>query len=200
MAKLLEKIKSSPTTFSSAVITQTTMGLWLVIILLVNLSWKNTIIETWTPYILIYLAYLIVVSPILSRFTPSTPSWKKYITAREELVKAQKCVKNNPEDVMYHIRSAIDLSIKQKFGFNRIQPMSKFLQDAKEFDLPLPSYELIYQYFSAGSDRSHLGKLNTPFEVSQITKTVSEFFDELDKVTISQIKIEEFKKKCKYVE
>ena len=134
------------------------------------------------------------------RFTPSKSTWKKYITAREELIKAQKCVKNNPDDVMHHIRSAIELSIREKFGFKRIQPMSKFLQAAKEFDLSLPSYDLIYQYFVAGSDRSHSGKLNTPFEVSHITKTVSEFFDELEKVSISREKIEEFKKKCNYVE
>jgi len=100
---------------------------------------------------------------------------------------------------MLHIRSAIDLSIQEKFGFKKISPMMKFLQDAKEKNFPLPSYDLIHKYFSSGSERSHSGTISTPFEVSQITRTVKDFIDELETIKISQKEIEDFKKQCNFV-
>ena len=203
MTKLLEKLKS-PTSFPAALITQTVIGFSIVAMLFVNLQLKNGVIEIWTPYLLVYLAYLIVISPLMSKVAPkqitSTQTRKKYVTARDELVKAQKCAKSNPEDVMNYVRSAIELSIKGKFNFTRIQPMLNFLKDANKFDFPLPSYALIYQYFSEGSNRIHDGKLNTPFEVSQITRTVADFIEELDKLAVAEEKIEEFKTKCKWVD
>lgn len=196
---LLDKLRSSGS-FKAAIITQTSIGFGIVASLFIESITQNRILENWTPYLLVYLAYLIAISPVLSQTKSNSSQTKKYVTAREELVKAMKCAKSNPEDVMLHIRSAIDLSIQEKFGFKKIYPMVKFLQDAKEKNFLLPSYDLIHKYFSSGSDRSHSGSISTTFEVSQITRTVKEFIDELDNITISQKEIEDFKKHCDFVQ
>jgi hypothetical protein len=72
---------------------------------------------------------------------------KKYVTAREEITKAKEILKEDPEDVMMHLRNAIDLSIKERFGFKKILFMKTFIDEAKKYDFPLPSYDFIYQLF-----------------------------------------------------
>jgi hypothetical protein len=78
---------------------------------------------------------------------------KKYISAKEELMKAKRLIKTDPEDVMMHLRNAIDLSIKERFGFKKISFMGRFIEDAKKYDFALPSYDYIYQFFQEGSER-----------------------------------------------
>ncbi|MGI0013427.1 MAG: hypothetical protein ACREBU_08320 [Nitrososphaera sp.] len=118
---------------------------------------------------------------------------KKYVTAREELAKAKTAA---PEDVVIHLRGAIDLSIKEKFGFKKIQPMTTFLQKADELNFPLPSYDLIYTYYDVGSGRFHSGKIHTPFEVNEAVRTVSNFIDELDLIQVTKEQVEAFAKNC----
>ena len=108
LVKILAKLKTS-TSFSAAVITQTVIGFSIVVLLYVNLEWNNGVIDNWSPYLLIYLAYLIIISPVLSKVSSLPDKRKKFVTARDELIKAQKCATNNPEDVMIHIRTAIEL-------------------------------------------------------------------------------------------
>jgi len=91
---------------------------------------------------------------------------KKYVSARENLAKARKCLTENVEDVMMPLRSAIDLSMKERFGFTKIQPMKTFLKDADKYDFPLPAFNLIYNLFDEGSSRIHAGKGHTGFEAS----------------------------------
>lgn len=198
---LFDKLRSTGS-FNVAIITQTSIGLGIVVALFVEEITRNGILDNWKPILLVYLAYLISISPVLSKIKTKTNSLqtKKYVTARDEVIKAMKCASSNPEDVMIHIRTAIDLSIQEKFGFKKIHPMIQFLGDAKKHNLPLPSYDLIYKYFSSGSERIHSGNINTSFEVSQITRTVKEFIDELEEIKISQIEIENFKKQCKFVQ
>jgi hypothetical protein len=118
---------------------------------------------------------------------------KKYVSAREELAKAKTAP---PEDVVIHLRGAIDLSIKEKFGFKKIQRMTTFLQKADELNFPLPSYDLIYTYYDVGSGRFHSGKIHTPFEVNEAIRTVSNFIDELDLIQVTKEQIKDFAAKC----
>ena len=125
---------------------------------------------------------------------------KKYVGARESLAKARKCLDDAVEDVPIHLRSAIDLSIKERFDFKKIQPMMGFIKDADKFDFPLPSYELIYDLFDEGSSRIHSGKGNTVFEAKQMIRMVSDFIDSLEMTTVSQEQIQEFVRNSNSVE
>lgn len=125
----------------------------------------------------------------------------RYVKAREELEKAKQAVKDkNWDEVLNHLRPAIDLSIKERFGFKWIHPMKKFLSEAEKHNFPLPSYTMIYHYFDEGSQRIHQGKLNTPWECEKALGFVAEFIDRLDLLEISPEEIEEFKKKSKAVD
>jgi hypothetical protein len=124
-----------------------------------------------------------------------------YVSAREELEKAKQAVKDNHwDEVLNHLRPAIDLSIKEKFSFKKINPMKQFLLAAKESGLPLPTYTMLYDYFDEGSQRIHSGKLNTPFECQKALEFVAGFIDRLELIDVSEKQIEEFKQKCKCVE
>lgn len=119
----------------------------------------------------------------------------KYIKARDELRKAKQALKNeNWDEILNHLRPAIELAIKEKFSFKRISNMWQFLKDADKGNFPLPSYETIYNYYDQGSHRIHEGKLNTPWECEKALNFVSEFIDRLDLIDISEKDIEEFKK------
>lgn len=126
---------------------------------------------------------------------------KRYISSREELEKAKQMVKHKQwGEVLNHLRPAIDLAIKEKFGFTRVNPMKQFLIDAERYNLPLPTYTMLYDYFDEGSNRIHSGKLNTPFECQKALEFVAGFIDQLDLTDITKEKIEEFKQKSKCVE
>ena len=125
---------------------------------------------------------------------------KRYVTSREELEKAKKNIQDNPEDVMNYLRSAIDLSIKEKFGFKKIPKMIRFIDDADKLGFPLPSYSLIYTYFSEGSGRIHAGKIHTLFEAKEAIRVVSNFIDQLEIIEVTQQQIDEFKGKSKSVQ
>jgi hypothetical protein len=125
----------------------------------------------------------------------------RYVSAREELEKAKQAVKDKQwDEVLNHLRPAIDLALKEKFGFKRINPMKQFLVEAEKFGLPLPTYTMLYDYFDEGSQRIHSGKLNTPYECQKALEFVAGFIDQLDLMDISKEKIEEFKKGCRCVE
>jgi hypothetical protein len=124
---------------------------------------------------------------------------RKYITAREELDKAKQILSKSPEDVMIHSRNAIDLSLKERFGFKKIQFMVAFFEEAKDHGLPLPSYDLIYQYFNEGSKRSHQGKIHTPFEAQEAIRTVNNFVDALETLEVTKEMINDFIRKSKVV-
>jgi len=80
----------------------------------------------------------------------------RYVQARDDLEKAKKAVKDKQwDEVLNHLRPAIDLAIKEKFGFKKIQPMKQFLKDADKYGLPLPTYTMLYDYFDEGSQRIH---------------------------------------------
>jgi hypothetical protein len=124
-----------------------------------------------------------------------------YISSRQELEKAKQAVKDKQwDEVLNHLRPAVDLAIKEKFGFTKIQPMKSFISDAEKFDLPLPSYTMIYDIFDEGSKRIHEGKLNTSYECQRALEFVAGFIDHLDLINMSQNEIDEFKSKCKFVE
>jgi len=124
----------------------------------------------------------------------------KYVKAREELEKAKEAAKKgNWDEVHNHLRPAIDLSIKERFGFKKIHPMKTFLSEAKKYDFPLPSYTTIYHYFDEGSQRIHQGKRNTPLECREALNFVAKFIDRLDSIQVSEKEIEEFKGKSKSV-
>jgi hypothetical protein len=124
----------------------------------------------------------------------------KYVQARDELKKAKQAVKDGKyEDVLNHLRPAIELAIKERFGFTRIT-MKTFLLDAEKFDFPLPSYTMLYDYYNEGSQRIHGGKLNTPFECQEALVFVARFIDRLDLINVSQKDINAFKTKSKAVE
>lgn len=124
---------------------------------------------------------------------------KKFVSVKEELDKAEKNLKEHPEDVFNYLRTAIDLSIKGKFGFQKIPRMSQFVDDAKKYNFPLPSYNLIYSIFSEGSSRLHGGEVSTRFEAEESIRVVRNFVDILSKLDVSQEQIEDFKKKSKSV-
>jgi len=128
-------------------------------------------------------------------------SRRRYVSAREELEKAIEAIKNSQwDEVLNHLRPAIDLSIKEKFGFKKINPMRLFLVDAEKYGLPLPTYSMLYDYFDEGSQRIHSGKLNTPYECKKALEFVAGFIDELELIDISKEKIDEFKQKSRFVE
>ena len=117
-----------------------------------------------------------------------------------ELEKAKQASKNGIyEDVLNHLRPAIEMAIKEKFGFKRVN-MYRFLQDARALNFNLPSYDSIYYYYSEGSGRLHKGKLNTPLECQKAIDFVANFIGRLDEVTTSQQEIDDFKSKSKAVE
>jgi hypothetical protein len=125
----------------------------------------------------------------------------KYVQARDELKKAKQAVKDKQwDEVLNHLRPAIDLALKEKFEFKKINPMKQFLQDAEKFNLPLPSYTMLYDYFDEGSQRIHAGKLNTPFECQNALEFVAGFIDRLELINVTPKEIGEFKKKSKAVE
>ena len=125
----------------------------------------------------------------------------RYVSARDELEKAKKAVEEKKwDEVLNHLRPAIDLAIKEKFGFKKIQPMKQFLLDAEKYGFPLPSYAMLYDYFDEGSRRLHGGKLHTPWECERALNFVAEFIDRLDLIDVSQKEIEEFRKKSNTVE
>lgn len=125
----------------------------------------------------------------------------KYVKARDELEKAKQAVKRgNWGEVLNHLRPAIDLAIKEKFGFKKIHPMWQFLLDAEKYDLPLPSYTMVYDYFDQGSHRIHEGKINTPWECEKALNFIAEFIDRLDLINVSNVDIEKFKKKSSAVD
>lgn len=131
----------------------------------------------------------------------ATTKRRKYVTAREEIEKAKQAAKNGQwEEILNHLRPAIDLAIKEKFGFKRINPMKQFLIEAEKFNLGLPTYTMLYDYFDEGSQRIHSGKLNTPYECQNALEFVAGFIDRLDLVQVDQQKIDEFKQSCRCVE
>ncbi len=124
----------------------------------------------------------------------ATPERKRFLTAREELGTAiTEVTEGRYENVLSHLRIAMDLAIKEKFGFKRITRMAEFFKDADEHNLPLPSYSLAYKYFDEGSARIHEGKIHTPFEAQEAIRFVSNFIDQLDLIEIDQTKIDEFR-------
>jgi len=126
---------------------------------------------------------------------------RKYVKAREELQSAKQAVKDGKyEDVLNHLRPSIELAIKERFGFNRIFPMKQFLKDADEYGLPLPSYQMLYDYYDEGTHRLHSGRLNTPFECQKALDFVDDFIDNLELISISQKDIDDFKNKSTAVE
>lgn len=125
---------------------------------------------------------------------------RKYVTAREELQWVKQAIKEGKdEDVLNHLRSAIELAIKERFGFARIN-MKAFLIDAEKYNFPLPSYTMLYDYYDEGSHRLHSGKLHTPFECKKALDFVDGFIDSLELVNVSQKEIDGFKNKSKAVE
>jgi hypothetical protein len=122
---------------------------------------------------------------------------RRYVTAREELEKARQAVRDGQwEEVLNHLRPAIDLALKEKYGFKYIH-MKPFLDYSRGHnELYLPSIDLLYFMFDEGSGRLHGGKINTPLECRNALEFVSRFIDELDLTTISEGEIEEFKRKC----
>jgi hypothetical protein len=126
---------------------------------------------------------------------------KTDVKARDELEKAKQAVKDQKwEEVFNHLRPAIDLALKEKFGFSKIHPMKQFLADAEKHNLPLPSYSMAYDYFDEGSQRIHGGKLHTPWECEKALSFVAEFIDRLDLVEISKGDVDEFRKRSNTVE
>jgi hypothetical protein len=114
-----------------------------------------------------------------------------YVKARDELEKAKQAVKDQKwEEVLNHLRPAIDLALREKLGFSRIHPMKQFLTDAEKYNLSLPSYSMIYDYFDEASQRIHGGKLHTPWECEKALGFVTEFIDRLDIIEISKADID----------
>jgi len=125
---------------------------------------------------------------------------RRYIKARDELEWVKQAIKEGKyEDILTHLRTAIDLAIKERFGFTKIW-MKPFLIDAKENGFPLPSYTMLYDYYDEGSQRLHSGRLNTPYECQKALDFVDGFIDRLELINISQEEIDNFKKKCRCVE
>lgn len=125
---------------------------------------------------------------------------RRYVTAREELEKARQAVKGGQwEDVFNHLRPAIDLALKEKYGFTDIR-MKGFLDYSGEHnELNLPSIDLLYSIFDEGSGRLHKGKIHSPLECQIGLEFVARFIDQLDLIDISKERIDEFKQKCKFV-
>lgn len=124
---------------------------------------------------------------------------RKIVNAKEEIEKAEKNLVNKPEDVMTNLRTGLEMAIKEKFEFKKIKGMKYFLSDAKEFDLPLPSYTLIQSIYSEGNKRLHAGEINTRFEIEESLQMVKNFIDKLSDIQVSKIDVDNFKKKSKSV-
>lgn len=125
---------------------------------------------------------------------------RKYVKARDELEKAKQASKTGQwEEILNHLRPAIDLALKERFGFKDIRHMKSFLEEAEEFGL-LPAYEMLYLFFDEGSKRLHKGKIHTPLDCQTAVDYVAKFIDYLAIADISQEKIEEFKQKSRCVE
>ena len=125
---------------------------------------------------------------------------RKYVSAREELEWVKQAVKDGKyEDVLNHLRTSIELAIKERFGFTRIS-MKAFLIDAEKYNFTLPSYTMLYDYYDEGSHRLHSGRLNTPFECQKALDFVDDFIDNLELISISQKNIDDFKNKSTAVE
>jgi len=126
---------------------------------------------------------------------------RKYITAREELETAKRATKDkNYGEVLNHIRPAIELAIKERFGFTKIKKFWNFLTDADRLNFPLPAFDMLYFYYGEGSGRLHAGKLGNDFECQTALGFADGFIDRLELVTISQEEIDRFKKDCEWVE
>ena len=126
---------------------------------------------------------------------------RKYITAREELVTAQQMTKNGKyEEVLNHIRPALELAIKERFGFTKFKNFLNFLIDADKMNFPLSSFDVLYFYYGEGSGRIHAGKLSTPYECHSALIFAEGFIERLETVNITPEQIEAFKKKCNWVE
>ena len=128
-----------------------------------------------------------------------TTERKRYVSAFDELQKARDCLNGKIEDVTLHLRPAINQALLERFRFKKIHPMSRFIDDAKKLNFPLPSYDFIYEIYDEGSDRLHAGKPPTSWEAHQMIKTVSSFIDALDLIEISDEDIDDFKKKSSTV-
>lgn len=126
---------------------------------------------------------------------------RKYIKARECLERAKQAIKNGKdEDVFTNLRSAIELSVKERFGFTKIKSFYRFLKFADENGLYLPSIRMLYFYYNEGSSRLHAGRLHTPLEYQSSLIFVDNFIDRLELVKITKEEIDNFKKKCDCVE
>jgi hypothetical protein len=125
---------------------------------------------------------------------------KRFVKARDELEKAKEAMESRDwEEITNHLRTAIDLAIKEKFGFRKIRFMQAFLDEAEKNGLPLPSFDSLYHYYNMGSGRLHSGSVNPPFEAIQAVRFVSGFVDQLDLIEMDQEKIDSFKKISKTV-
>lgn len=123
---------------------------------------------------------------------------RKFVTAREELEKAVQASRDGAwEEVMNHLRSAIDLALKEKFGFRKIINMKAFVEEAQRLDLTLPSYDSLYYYYNMGSQRLHSGIVNPPFEAREALRFVSDFIDALDLIEPKPEVLENFRKNSK---
>jgi hypothetical protein len=129
-----------------------------------------------------------------------TTERRKYVKARDELRQAiQACKSGNWEEILNHLRPAIDLSLQERFGFKDIRYMKTFLANAEDFGL-LPAYKLLYLFFDEGSKRLHKGKVHTPLDCQTAVDYVAKFIEYLDFVKIPKKKIIAFKQKYKNVE
>lgn len=126
---------------------------------------------------------------------------RKYIPARGELENVEQAVKDGSyENVLSHVRPAIELAVKERFGFTRFKNFWEFLVYADNSDFPLPSYDMLYFYFSESSSRLHSGRLHTPLECQTALNFTNSFIDRLELINITQEEIDDFRKKCKWVE
>jgi hypothetical protein len=129
-----------------------------------------------------------------------TADWKRYVSARDELELAREAIDNAQwDDVMNHVRSAMEGALKEKFGFQRIQPMVRFIEDADRHGFPLPSFDLLYSYFDVGSSRIHAGRIHTPFEAQHVYRFAASFLDQLELIQVENSVIRDFASKCSAV-
>lgn len=191
-------------TDNAAIATQTIIRIVLISLILFNQFFKISFLDEIQLYLLIYLGYLLIVPPIFQykeyQKQIESPLRKKFVTAKEELDKAVTAAADHPEDAMSHIRTAINLSLTNKFGFAKITSMYGFFKDAEKYNFPLPGYSMIYTIFNEGSKRLHEGKIHTNFEVSTAIETITNFIAKLEEMDISQEVIDNFKIKCHNIE
>ncbi len=77
--------------------------------------------------------------------------------------------------------------------------MKDFLLDANKFDLPLPSYDLIYSIYSEGNKRLHEGKISTKFDAEESIRIVRNFIEKISTIKVTKKQIDDFKKQSKSV-